>query len=290
MPLRDERGLAPSAKGRRDEAPALLFPLDGAVVQVSLLAMEAHVDRASFALVPAGARYRVSARSPRGRLVTLLVGDAAVAAACAEYRGHVTDEGLRATLGTGQVFPRTRWVDELVQRYVFERVVCEKPASAAARFLVTELTKELFFLGRERRGAATRASVVDEGSDVVGRARAFIDAHLFEPFTVEALARHCHASASTLLRAFKKELRVPPLAYVRDRRLDEARVLLETRRFAVGEVAVKVGYASLPAFTQAFRRRFDELPSAVRARPADVVVLPPHGEPPSPGRRRRDSL
>ena len=47
----------------------------------------------------------------------------------------------------------TRWVDELVHRYVFERAQCEKHQSSAAIFLETELLKELFFLAREHDDA-----------------------------------------------------------------------------------------------------------------------------------------
>jgi AraC-like DNA-binding protein len=287
MTLRDEREVARSPRARMDPAPTLVVPLEGTVVTLETGGLERHVDRSTFALVPAGRRYRLSTHRPLCRVVTLIVHEPAIDFACAEYAGHVERAELLCILATPSLFARTRWFDEIVQRYVFEHSVCEKPRSRAARFLVTEMTKELFFLGREHRQEETRASVVDEGSDLGRMTRAWIEAHLFEPFTMSDLARDCHASESTLLRAFRRELGVPPLTYARDRRLDEARSLLEAQRYAVGEVATRVGYTSLSAFTSAFRRRFGERPSSLQRSASDAVRLPPHGEPPRPSRRPR---
>jgi AraC-like DNA-binding protein len=78
-----------------------------------------------------------------------------------------------------------------------------------------------------------------------------------------ALTRECGASASSLLRTFKRELDHAPLGYVRARRLDESLLLLKWKRYAVGEVATMVGYKNFAAFSQAFRTRFGMTPSQV---------------------------
>jgi AraC-like DNA-binding protein len=186
-----------------------------------------------------------------------------------------------------RLLPRTRWVDELAQRFVFEREVCGKAASQAARFLETELIKETYFLGREQLERRTRDSVLFEGDALAARARAWIEAHLFEPFRIDELVRHCHASESTLLRAFHRELGSPPLAYVRRRRLEEALQLLETGRYTVTEIAMRIGYENPSAFAAAFRDRFGVAPSGVRPTTPGAERLPAHGMPPV--RRRRQT-
>jgi AraC-like DNA-binding protein len=167
-------------------------------------------------------------------------------------------------LSTPAVFPRTNWVNELYHRYVFERAVCKKTDNDATRFLESEVLKELYFLAHSRDTEKDRPSVVESETDLVKRARASIEEHLFEPDVVKRLARACAASESTLLRAFKRELGQGPLAYVRARRLDESMLLLKSRRHAIGEVALLVGYKNFAAFSAAFRARFGVSPSAVR--------------------------
>ncbi len=251
---------------RRDVRPAVLVVLESSLAELAVGRATHRLDRANLALLPARTSYKLTSRSPAARVLTLRLAPAALAGAIAEYAPHVDAPTYAAILGAVRVLPRTRWLDELLHRYVFERDVCEKHASAAARFLETELTKELYFVGKEQleaRATPARTSVVHEEDVLARRAREHIEDHLFEALRVTDLARACHASESTLLRAFRRELGVAPIAYLRARRLDEARLLLRAGRYTVGEVAARVGYANLAAFTAAFRRRFRELPSTL---------------------------
>jgi AraC-like DNA-binding protein len=261
--------------------PALLAPLESSVVRLELSGMNpVNLDRAAIAIVPAGAAYRVGAMSPTTALVTWLVAPGARERACREYRDHVLPARFAELLAVPRVLPRTRWVDELVHRYVFEREVCNKHASSAAVFLETEIAKELYFLCKERGEEKTRASVVHEEGDLIARARARIEANLFVPLRVAELASHCHTSESTLVRAFRRELGHTPSSYARERRLDAALLLLQSGRHRVGEVAERVGYTNFAAFTSAFHKRFGVPPSAVRGEGEALDVLPPHGAPP----------
>lgn len=280
MALRLERSAELGARARVDRHPAIVVPIDRSVVVVEPAGgAPERIDRASIAVVPAGLSYRVRAKSAVTTLATLVIGPAARAAAAREYRPYVDERRFDALLGELRVLPRTRWVDELVARYVFERDACEKHGSFAAIFLETEITKELYFLCVERVERRTRASVVREESDLVVRARAWIDDNLYAALRVGELARRCRTSESTLLRAFQRELGTTPAAYARDRRLDASLLLLQDGRYSVGEVATRVGYASLAAFTAAFRRRFDRAPSTLRRVDGSLEVLRPDGRP-----------
>ncbi len=282
MTVRVVRDAALLERARVEAVPVMFFPLESSVVELEVDGGSHRVDRSTFALVPARVPHRAAA-SGSVALVVIGIGHAARAAARREYDGDFSASTFDVIVSKPRVLLRTRWVDEIVQRYVFERTVCEKHDSAAARFLETELTKELFFLGKEHLGRKTRASVVREEDDVAKRARAWLDAHLFDALAMKELARHCGSSESTLLRAFRRAFGVPPTAYMRNRRLEEALLLIESGRYTVSEVAVRVGYANLSAFTVAFRRRFGSAPSNVK--PRAQAHLPPHGK--TPVRRRR---
>ena len=93
-----------------------------------------------------------------------------------------------------------------------------------------------------------------------------LEKHLFEADVLRDLPRAIGASPSTLLRTFRRELGESPLAYVRTRRLDEALMLLKSRRLRVSEVSALVGYRNFAAFSHALRERFGLRPSDVAAR------------------------
>jgi AraC-like DNA-binding protein len=115
----------------------------------------------------------------------------------------------------------------------------------------------------------SRRSHLEEPGPVVERAVRWLEPRMFEETSIATLARAVHASPSTLLRAFSKTLGQTPSAYVRGRRLDEALVLLRSGRFAVSEVAARVGYKNFAAFSQAFRARFGKTPSSFSGKRSD---------------------
>jgi AraC-like DNA-binding protein len=285
MELRVEHDATALRRPRTHGAPTLVFPLETTVIELALHETRLRLDRGGLALVPAHTSHHMQAHSPAPKVVTLVLSGDERARATREYAPWVEREPFERMLSTPHLLPRTRWVDELVHRYLFERAICERHESDAARFCETELTKELYFLGQEQSARQTRATVAHAGSTLVERARAIIEAELFEPRSTAQLARRCHASESALLRAFRRELGLPPSVYVRERRLDEALLLLQSGRYSVGEVAERVGYLSQAAFAAAFQRKFHVAPSSLR-HGDPLAVLPPHGRPPRVDRVR----
>lgn len=286
MELQVDRDAEAAGRARVFAHPALIAPLETTVATLHVAGAVHRLDRASCALVPARVAHEL-VLPPAGASVvaTLVIDERTRAAAIKEYAPYVVARRFAEVIAVARVLPRTRWVDELVQRYLFEREVCERPASKAARFLEAELAKEVYFLGHEQLEQTTRTSVVFEGGSLAARARTWIEEHLFEPFSISALVAHCHASESSLLRACRKELGAAPLAYLRRRRLEEALQLLESGRYAVTEVATRVGYDNPSAFAAAFRDQFGVSPSRARAA-ITPATLPAHGKPPRRRRRR----
>jgi AraC-like DNA-binding protein len=255
---------------RAHDRPVLVASLESSVLELSRDGRRGgartveRIDRATMAIVPAGARHRLRGLDAQARAASLGFGPLALSRTREEYGAYIAKDKLDAAFARPRLLPRTRWVDELLHRYIFEREVCERHDSAAARFLETELVKEIFFVGAEADPERNRPSLVYEGSDLVGRACAFIDAHLDEPLRIDELARRMGASESTLLRAFQRERGRSPSAYAREKRLDTALLLLQSGRYAISEVATRVGYGNLAAFSAAFARRFGSPPSSVR--------------------------
>lgn len=99
----------------------------------------------------------------------------------------------------------------------------------------------------------------------LARLNAFIEARMDRPLGVEDLAKECGLSASRFNHWCRLELGCSPLEYLRQRRLQRARQLLEHGNLPVGEIAARCGYSSQSAFSQAFNRHWKVSPSRLRS-------------------------
>ena len=80
--------------------------------------------------------------------------------------------------------------------------------------------------------------------------------------SIPTLATAFAMSESTLLRQLKRLTGLSSLKYLQELRLNEARLLLESRNYnSVAKVAVEVGYADIRTFSRNFKNRFGKLPS-----------------------------
>ena len=94
----------------------------------------------------------------------------------------------------------------------------------------------------------------------------YIESNLFSKIPVKAIARQALASPSTLLRQFRRDTGKSPYGYIKIRRLEEARRLIETGSHAVGQIAVLVGYENFGSFSTAFKKHFGQPPSSFQPR------------------------
>jgi AraC family transcriptional regulator len=96
------------------------------------------------------------------------------------------------------------------------------------------------------------------------KALAYIDEHLAESISLEALAELVGLSACYFCRAFGQSLGMPPQRYQLTRRIERAKTLLAKRAASVTDVGLTVGYNDASAFCTAFRRITGVTPTAYR--------------------------
>jgi len=94
--------------------------------------------------------------------------------------------------------------------------------------------------------------------------REWASQHLDEELTVQCLARHANMSARTFNRRFREETGQSPGVWVRNRRVDHARELLESRDLPVDEVARQAGLGSGGNLRHHLRRGVGMSPSSYR--------------------------
>ncbi|MGH9160562.1 MAG: cupin domain-containing protein [Vicinamibacteraceae bacterium] len=109
----------------------------------------------------------------------------------------------------------------------------------------------------------------------MGQALRLMHAAPARRWSLNTLARHVGLSRSTFAARFSNEIGVSPLAYLERWRLDLAASLLRRERVGLEELADRVGYASAPSFSRAFRRRFAATPGEYRKRHGRVQTPPP---------------
>ncbi|AFA74073.1 transcriptional regulator, AraC family [Gordonia polyisoprenivorans VH2] len=88
--------------------------------------------------------------------------------------------------------------------------------------------------------------------------------HLDEALSVERLAAHAHLSVRTFIRRFREETGTAPGAWLRDRRLDLARELLETTGASIDEIAQRSGLGSADNLRRHLRNELGMAPLAYR--------------------------
>jgi len=100
----------------------------------------------------------------------------------------------------------------------------------------------------------------------VQRVVEFIEEHLSEPLSQEALAQQVGFSPYHFTRVFRQALGASPHQFVLRQRLERARQLLEQTDLPLAQVAVACGFAHQSHMTQVFTQRLGCTPHAYRRR------------------------
>jgi len=85
-----------------------------------------------------------------------------------------------------------------------------------------------------------------------------------ENFDTDALCKAMSLSRTQLFRRLKSLVRHAPANYIKIKRLQRAKELLETTDLTVGEVVFKTGFQTLSHFTHIFQKQYGILPSVFR--------------------------
>ncbi|MDF3200846.1 AraC family transcriptional regulator [Pseudomonas sp. 1912-s] len=92
--------------------------------------------------------------------------------------------------------------------------------------------------------------------------REFIEEHLTADISIEQLMAIAKVSERSLYTLFERQVGVSPRDYIRQRKLERVHaVLLRGSARSVTEVALDHGFVHLGRFSEAYRKRFGELPS-----------------------------
>lgn len=99
---------------------------------------------------------------------------------------------------------------------------------------------------------------------IAQEAKAIMDSRYSEDLTLQTIANELYVGKTTLCQAFRKQVGCSVADYLKERRMSEARLLLETTDMTAAEIGFLVGYAHPSSFTTAFRKAHGCSPSQWR--------------------------
>lgn len=170
---------------------------------------------------------------------------------------------VQAHVGGGpfMALPRSLPLSGALTDLVAEAVAVARAPLQTARPLLAALAAAAFW-----RYAGEAELGPSRGDDAVDRARRFADAHLTDPkLDLTRLAAAAHVSPPHLVRRFRAELGVTPMAYLWRRRVAFGVDLLTHTGLPVGEVAARSGFKTVYHFSRRVKEQTGRSPSALRA-------------------------
>lgn len=95
----------------------------------------------------------------------------------------------------------------------------------------------------------------------IARARDILDNSVSSHITISSVARSVCLNESKLKSGFKRIYGKPVYTYLLDKRMETARIMLETQSVSISQVAGYVGYENGSSFSKAFCKKFGFYPS-----------------------------
>lgn len=91
-------------------------------------------------------------------------------------------------------------------------------------------------------------------SNIVSRAKEYVDQHIGEDFSVDDVADSMYLSKGYFIREFKARAGITLMDYARRRRMEKAVELIKEGITSPGELAKAVGYSDLKYFQKSFKK------------------------------------
>ncbi len=152
-----------------------------------------------------------------------------------------------------------RKTDELFSRFA----ALYKSKDFADRLSVKSIAFELLSLFA-RHSRRAEGELLIEPPTVIDSVFSYIENNMSIRIENKVLADIMRMHPTHFIRYFKKETGQTPKEYVNQRRMEKAKVLLETTELQISEIAERLGFYDSMHFSKAFKKRYSITPTAHR--------------------------
>jgi AraC family transcriptional regulator len=165
--------------------------------------------------------------------------------------------------------PRFAIVDPLLEQLAIAVLEALRDGSADDRLYIETIAQLIGVHLARAHSCRARAPQNTQALGGLSRARVrrlldYIEQHLGEDLSLEALAAEVSLSPLYLVRAFRSAVGRSPHQYVVARRVEHARRLLTTTTLPIAEISLATGFSSQSHLTNWFRRLVGVSPAAYR--------------------------
>ncbi len=256
--------------GRIEVPPAhhlIHFLLDG---RVSLRVSGAGLDRVvragpgSITIIPTGGRYAFLSDGPSRSVICSIDPDEMIALVAPELAGAAAEFAILTHVGIAD--SQLWYFGEALSRELAdpEHMANSLYVQSLHIGLTIQLLRRYTPLGRRsgsRCALATRLT-----NDRQARAKAYIEEHLADGSSLDAVAAAVGVSPFHFARMFKASVGLTPHQYRTQARVDRAKQLLEPGGLSLVQVALDVGFSSQSHLTAVFRKAVGLTPAVYRRR------------------------
>lgn len=154
------------------------------------------------------------------------------------------------------------------------RLLLTMKNSDEARILGPQIVREIVYraLLRERSGTLRALAAPHSHFGQISRALSRMHADFAKPIDIPTLAKDAGMSPSTFHNHFKAVTSSPPLQYLKNIRLQKARMLMAHDGMTASVASREVGYESASQFSREFKRYFGDTPAAVAGQMREAMI------------------
>ncbi len=155
--------------------------------------------------------------------------------------------------------------DFLIHKYIEGLLFYfENPSLVNEDILVLKLKEIILLLAQTKDAANIQVILSQLFSPATYTFKQIIEANIFEPASIEELARKTNLSLSSFKREFSKVYNASPANYIKTKRLEKAADLLRVSDNRISDIAFDCGFNDLANFTKSFHDKYETSPSNFR--------------------------
>ncbi|MBE6359325.1 MAG: helix-turn-helix domain-containing protein [Lentisphaerae bacterium] len=179
------------------------------------------------------------------------------------FNGTLVSELLRSYHLAGRViFPRVFMAEQFADAINYLSLQDMDQRQSVFAGIITRLLAEIS--DRCHTGNEDAVQVSPEAAVI----REFLMQHIAAPSpSLAALARKIGRSEAQMLRIFHKEFGTSPIAYLLEKKLEQAQMMLLDTAFSIKEIAGKLGFEDEFYFSRIFRKKCGKSPREYRIMP-----------------------
>lgn len=155
--------------------------------------------------------------------------------------------------------------DDLINNFIHGmRFYFQNPSIVDDALVIMKLKEIIHILLKTDRAASIADMLRSFFSPRVHGLRKVVDTHLYSRLSIEELAKLANLSLSSFKREFRRVFNDSPARYLKQRKLERARQLLEKTDRRINEIAFECGFEDFPHFCRTFARHVGLSPGAYR--------------------------